>query len=249
MFSEGDFLKNPFEKETKDNLEQKTTLEINEDNAKLLSENAKEEEFLNEKSVTRFTEKPIIPAKETARPIENFEINVFVNSPTIQTNSVNIDIEYRDYIDYKTNPQVLESKKRAKLQLAKIALSSALALVVLSVLLAITLKNKISPLYCVVYVISTVFIVLYLCKFIGGYKSLKTQCQTKQYDYKKQIIIRTITLVSVFIVLLIANLVGLKEGNLISLSNFGNFLAPIIVVLYGFIDYLLAYVFYKLLMK
>ena len=245
-------LENPFFKyNAEKSLNEKSNLEINQENAKLISNNADSEKFASEKSVKRFTEKPILPATDF---VKDKTKNLFVESATPITpklNTVASDVEFRDYIDYKNNEQIVKSKKSAKLKLIKILTSSGITMVFLSFLLALCIKNTITPLFVLVFISTTLYVVLYSCRFTGEYKTIRLQIDSanKTYNFKRQILIRAICFVGIVVVLTIVNFVGLKNGKLFSINNFGNYLAPILLSLMLFTDYLLSYIFYKLLKK
>lgn len=245
-------LNNPFFKENENkSISEKTNLEINQDNAKLIAKNTDSTNFATEKSVKRFTEKTNLPATDF---VSGKTKNLFTDYPAHtapKLNTVTTDVEYRDYVDYKTNEKIVKSKKIAKLKLVKILTSSLLTMLVLTLLLTICVKNKLTPLFVLIFICSTLYVVLYTCRFIGEYKTVRLQIESidKQYNFKKQIIYRSIIFVAIVIVLFVANLVGLRQGKLFGINNFGNLLAPILLSLMLFVDYLLSYIFYKLLKK
>lgn len=245
-------LENPFFKDNDNKtIDEKTALEINQDNARLISKDAGNTNFANEKSIKRFTEKPILPATDF---VKDKTKNLFNenNSPIApKLNTVATDVEYRDYIDYKNNEKIVKAKKQAKCKLIKILTSSLLTLLVLSLLLVVCIKNKLTPLFVLAFIGTTLYVVLYSCKFIGEYNTIRLQIDSanKQYNFKKQILYRSVVFAGIIVILLIANFAGLKQGKLFGANNFGNFIAPILLSLMLFVDYLLSYVFYKLLKK
>lgn len=197
------------------------------------------EEFKNQPSFSQESEK----AK-----------NLFVSAPTTtkpKLNTVSTETEYRDYIDYKNDPKIVHSKKIAKSKLLQLSATSVVGLILLFSLLAVCLQHKTTPLFVVIFIIYTLYIVFGFVRFVGDYKMLrlKIDMQNINYNFKKQILIRSIAFGVILLGLLIANLVGLSNGNLFAINNFGNFLAPVILSLMLFVDWLLSLLFFKVLLN
>ncbi len=199
-----------------------------------------------------------VSEKTIQQPAPSFENdkakNLFVSAPTTtkpKLNTVSNETEYRDYIDYKNDPKIVRSKKIAKMKLLQLSATSLVGLIVLFTLLAICLKNKTTPLFVTVFIVYTLYIVFRFVRFVGDYKMLRLRIdvQNIEYNFKKQILIRSILFGAIIVVLLVANWVGLKNGRMFSANNFGNFLAPSILSLMLFVDYLFSYMFFKVFYK
>lgn len=204
------------------------------------------------------SEKKEIVEKPIEQPLPSFETdkpkNLFVSAPTTtkpKLNTVSNETEYRDYIDYKNDPKIVRSKKIAKMKLLQLSATSLVGLILLFTLLAVCIKNKTTPLFVTVFIAYTLYIVFRFVKFVGDYKMLRLRIdvQNIEYNFKKQILIRAILFGVIVLALLVANLVGLKNGKLFSINNFGNFLAPIVLSLMLFVDYLFSYLFFKVFYK
>lgn len=181
------------------------------------------------------------PVKDKASETNYSPTNFFSYEQRIDN-----DIKFRDYIDYKNDPQIVIAKKYANRKLWHILTTSVVGLCMLFIFLAICIAHKMSPLYAVVFIAYTLYIVLNFCSFVGKYRLLKVdlQAKNKRYNFKRQIIIRSIVYVCTIVTLLVMNLVGVKNGKLFSVDNFGNFTAPILLLTMLFIDYGFAYIYY-----
>lgn len=204
------------------------------------------------------SEKKEIVEKPIEQPLPSFETdkpkNLFVSAPTTtkpKLNTVSNETEYRDYIDYKNDPKIVRSKKIAKMKLLQLSATSLVGLIFLFTLLAVCIKNKTTPLFVTVFIAYTLYIAFRFVRFVGDYKMLRLRIdvQNIEYNFKKQILIRAILFGVIVLALLVANLVGLKNGKLFSMNNFGNFLSPIILSLMLFVDYLFSYLFFKVFYK
>lgn len=238
---------NPFKDKNEKILSEKTNSEINESNAKLVASQKNSEIFAEDKKVTTFVKKNIMPSidAEIKSPIPNVFESKNIGRQTTKINDTYI--EYRDYIDYKNDSRVIETKKNAKTRLLKNTLSCVIALAWLAVMFVFSARTSITPLFSVVFSLTTLYIVYAYCKFLGGYKAMKLDIANRQikYNFKKQLLARVIITAVVALILLVVNLVFVKEGGLISKENFSNFLAPIILLILLYTDYLLAYIFYR----
>lgn len=229
---------NPFEDNQKIGLKKEDTQLKNQENIKTSFE---------EKSENLTIQKNIYNNKKSP---ENFSTKAVFESKTIgqQITKINEEnIEYRDYIDYKNDSRVIETKKNARLKLLRNISSNALSILWLNIMLAFCIKTKITPLFSVVYSLSTLYVVFNFCKFVGGYRAMQLDIANRKikYNFKKQIIIRAIFSGACLLVLFLLNVIFLKDGGLFSKNNFGNFLAPIILLILPFFDYLFAFIFFR----
>lgn len=238
---------NPFKDKDEKKLSEKTNLEINESNAKLMTDQPKSETFAEDKKVTTFIKKNIMPSIDTEikSPIPNVFESKDIGKQTTKINDTYI--EYRDYIDYKNDSRVIETKNNARTRLLKNTASCVIALIWLAVMLVFSVRAKITPLFSVVFSLTTLYVVFAFCKFLGNYRSIKLDIDNRKikYNFKKQLLIRVIITVLILLTLLVVNLVFIKDGKLISKENFSNFLAPIVLLILLYTDYLLAYIFYR----
>jgi len=237
-------LKNPFFKEVGEkSLEEKTNLEINEENTKLLNKNANTEEFLKNKNVSKFTEKNILPTESGKKEIASlFTEEIKPATPTVY--NTDEEIKYQDYVDIKNDKNVKKTIRTSKIRLYKVLTTSIFSLIVILSCFLVVLKSKFSPIFTVFSIVSSLYIVYYACHFIGKFKEQKYSLgENFTYNYKKKFLVR----ISIFSVLLLAVLIYnlIEKNTLLSLNNFANFLAPIIISALMLTDYIFALVFYK----
>ncbi|MBQ8431237.1 MAG: helix-turn-helix transcriptional regulator, partial [Clostridia bacterium] len=157
-------LNNPFFKDNNEkSLSEKTNLEINEDNIKLLENDDKTEDFAESVKVTSFTQKQIQPieisSKKTLSEIPE-DIGV---SPNIE----NSNIEFKDYVDFKNDKNIKQAKSIAKIKITKTLLSSLITLAMVIFTFSICLKHDITFIYGVSVAISTLYVVFYSSYMIG----------------------------------------------------------------------------------
>lgn len=237
-------LKNPFFKSGQEkSLEEKTNLEINEENSKLLTKDVKSEDFANNANVSTFTQKNIKPV-DTSKNIANM-FNQELKSPTTPIKyDTNDDIKYQDYIDIKNDKNVRKAIKTANRRLYKVITSGLLSLITILVCFFTVLKSGFTAIFAVFSITSTLYVLYYTCNFIGKFKDHHYSLgENFSYPFKKKFLMR-ITLFLIFVgATFIINLV--LKNKLFEFSNFGNFLAPIIISALLLVDYLLSLIFYK----
>ena len=235
-------LSNPFFKNSKEKtLEEKTTLEINEENTKLLSTNGDVEEFGSNAQISTFMQKNIKPAQTPKTEI----IKMFTEEVQVQATPITSqdDIKFQDYIDVKNDKNIKKSLRNSNRILYKIITSTLVSLFVLLSCFLITLKQGFTPIFGVFLIVTTLYVLYYSCNFIGKFKERHyTLGQDFKYNFKKKLILRLSLFLVIVITLLIINLI--LDVQILTLSNFGNFYGPILITSLLLIDYILAVIFY-----
>ena len=237
-------LENPFYKETKEKtLEEKTSLEINEENTKLISNNTQVDEFVSNKKVAKFTEKNILPSDSHNKEIAvMFSEEVKPSLPT--TFEVEENIKYQDYIDIKNDKNVRAIYKTSNKRLYKVAVSSILSILCIFACFIGALKNGFSAIFTVFSIVSTLYVVYYFCNFVGKFKEHRYSIgENFNYNFKKSFIVRISIFAVLLLIVVVYNLIN--KFNIFKMSNFANFLAPIIISSLILIDYLFALTFYR----
>lgn len=249
-------------------IDNSTELEINQSNTEILKSDKinTEEKFAENKDVSKFTEKQsTIITDEYKMQFNNIESNT--NSKQTESDdldlSLNIDenntyvneepykkIKYVDYIDFKTNPNYIYSKKTAKGMKNRV-LSTSLYLLVMMIICSIVVnfQTNVSALYYVFFLIALGVLIFYPSIYACFYERFRLYLQNNKYepDLKKQLYISLAIELFIIVVCIIVNI---NIGNnsiqkMFSITNFANFYAPIILSTVIFADILFAYIFMK----
>ena len=249
-------------------IDNSTELEINQSNTEILKSDKinTEEKFAENKDVSKFTEKQsTIITDEYKMQFNNIESNT--NSKQTESDdldlSLNIDenntyvneepykkIKYVDYIDFKTNPNYIYSKKTAKGMKNRV-LSTSLYLLVMTIICSIVVnfQTNVSALYYVFFLIALGVLIFYPSIYACFYERFRLFLQNNKYepDLKKQLYI---SLAIELFIIIICIIVNINIGNnsiqkMFSITNFANFYAPIILSTVIFADILFAYIFMK----
>ncbi len=249
-------------------IDNSTELEINQSNTEILKSDKinTEEKFAENKDVSKFTEKQsTIITDEYKMQFNNIESNT--NSKQTESDdldlSLNIDenntyvndepykkIKYVDYIDFKTNPNYIYSKKTAKGMKNRV-LSTSLYLLVMMIICSIVVnfQTNVSALYYVFFLIALGVLIFYPSIYACFYEKFRLYLQNNKYepDLKKQLYISLAIELFIIVVCIIVNI---NIGNnsiqkMFSITNFANFYAPIILSTVIFADILFAYIFMK----
>lgn len=240
-------LNNPFnntmEEANLENIE-----EQNEENIKLIAED-KNEEFATDKKVVKFTQKSKIrPAKIQYRSSLN---EIFDNKEELEKRVEPVEnymnVEHKDYVDFKTDRAVIYANKLKKQKVAKNITSILICLIAIALNVYLAIQySEITPLFCVCHGVVMLYILFYSCNLIGRYKTLTYQFLTKvkPFDFKKRLIVRLLTII-VFVIAIYFINQWLVNGSIFKLNNFANFYANIILSGLLVIDYILALLFYR----
>lgn len=249
-------------------IDNSTELEINQSNTEILKSDKinTEEKFAENKDVSKFTEKQsTIITDEYKMQFNNIESNT--NSKQTESDdldlSLNIDenntyvndepykkIKYVDYIDFKTNPNYIYSKKTAKGMKNRV-LSTSLYLLVMMIICSIVVnfQTNVSALYYVFFLIALGVLIFYPSIYACFYERFRLYLQNNKYepDLKKQLYISLAIELFIIVVCIIVNI---NIGNnsiqkMFSITNFANLYAPIILSTVIFADILFAYIFMK----
>ena len=249
-------------------IDNSTELEINQSNTEILKSDKinTEEKFAENKDVSKFTEKQsTIITDEYKMQFNNIESNT--NSKQTESDdldlSLNIDenntyvndepykkIKYVDYIDFKTNPNYIYSKKTAKGMKNRV-LSTSLYLLVMMIICSIVVnfQTNVSALYYVFFLIALGVLIFYPSIYACFYERFRLYLQNNKYepDLKKQLYI---SLAIELFIIIICIIVNINIGNnsiqkMFSITNFANLYAPIILSTVIFADILFAYIFMK----
>lgn len=237
-------LKNPFFKEVEDkSLEEKTSLEINTENSKLLTKDEQKDDFVASKTVSKFTEKNIAPTESVTKEVASlFTQDIRPIAPTKY--EVEEELKYQDYVDIKNDKNVKKILKTSNRVLYKILTSAILSLIAILSCFFVVIKSGFTPIFTVFSIISSLYIVYYACNFIGKFKEHRYLIGEKfTYNFKKKFIFRICFYGVLLLFILIFNLV--QKNSLLAFSNFANFLAPSIISTLLLTDYLLALIFYR----
>lgn len=247
-------------------IDNSTELEINQSNTEILKSDKinTEEKFAENKDVSKFTEKQsTIITDEYKMQFNNIESNT--NSKQTESHdldlSLNIDenntyvndepykkIKYVDYIDFKTNPNYIYSKKTAKGMKNRV-LSTSLYLLVMMIICSIVVnfQTNVSALYYVFFLIALGVLIFYPSIYACFYERFRLYLQNNKYepDLKKQLYISLAIELFIIVVCIIVNI---NIGNnsiqkMFSITNFANLYAPIILSTVIFADILFAYIF------
>ena len=247
-------------------IDNSTELEINQSNTEILKSDKinTEEKFAENKDVSKFTEKQsTIITDEYKMQFNNIESNT--NSKQTESDdldlSLNIDenntyvneepykkIKYVDYIDFKTNPNYIYSKKTAKGMKNRV-LSTSLYLLVMMIICSIVVnfQTNVSALYYVFFLIALGVLIFYPSIYACFYERFRLYLQNNKYepDLKKQLYISLAIELFIIVVCIIVNI---NIGNnsiqkMFSITNFANLYAPIILSTVIFADILFAYIF------
>ena len=237
-------LENPFFKEVQEkSLEEKSNLEINEENSKLFSKDEKTDNFVTNKKVSKFTEKNIAPTETIKKEISDL-FNKEVKPITPTTYETEESIRYQDYIDIKNDKNVKKIVKTANLRLYKVLTSSMFSFIAILACFFVVLRSGFSPIFTVFSIISALYVVYYACNFIGKFKEHRFVIgENFSYNFKKKFLFRISLFAGLILFVLIYNLV--KKYSLLAFSNFANFLAPVIISTLLLVDYIFALIFYK----
>lgn len=249
-------------------IDNSTELEINQSNTEILKSDKinTEEKFAENKDVSKFTEKQsTIITDEYKMQFNNIESNT--DSKQTESDdldlSLNIDenntyvneepykkIKYVDYIDFKTNPNYIYSKKTAKGMKNRV-LSTSLYLLVMMIICSIVVnfQTNVSALYYVFFLIALGVLIFYPSIYACFYERFRLYLQNNKYepDLKKQLYISLAIELFIIVVCIIVNI---NIGNnsiqkMFSITNFANLYAPIILSTVIFADILFAYIFMK----
>ena len=249
-------------------IDNSTELEINQSNTEILKSDKinTEEKFAENKDVSKFTEKQsTIITDEYKMQFNNIESNT--NSKQTESDdldlSLNIDenntyvndepykkIKYVDYIDFKTNPNYIYSKKTAKGMKNRV-LSTSLYLLVMMIICSIVVnfQTNVSALYYVFFLIALGVLIFYPSIYACFYERFRLYLQNNKYepDLKKQLYISLAIELFIIVVCIIVNInIGSNSiQKMFSITNFANFYAPIILSTVIFADILFAYIFMK----
>ena len=249
-------------------IDNSTELEINQSNTEILKSDKinTEEKFAENKDVSKFTEKQsTIITDEYKMQFNNIESNT--NSKQTESHdldlSLNIDenntyvndepykkIKYVDYIDFKTNPNYIYSKKTAKGMKNRV-LSTSLYLLVMMIICSIVVnfQTNVSALYYVFFLIALGVLIFYPSIYACFYERFRLYLQNNKYepDLKKQLYISLAIELFIIVVCIIVNInIGSNSiQKMFSITNFANFYAPIILSTVIFADILFAYIFMK----
>jgi len=176
----------------------------------------------------------------------NIEVLELANT-ILQSGFILIAFVLEVYKDLKQNKDVINANRLKKRKLFKNLTSIFLILIVIALNFCVVVKYfELTPLFCVIHGVATLYVVLYSCNLIGRYKQLTYQFLTKRvaFNFKMRLVVRLFAMLIFVCVLLCLNKFLIKTS-IFDLDNFANLYANLILFAMLFVDYLLAFVFYR----
>lgn len=225
------------------NLDSSTELDINVSNVQFLKDEkvSIDETFAINKDVSKFTEKVVAkPTTVNQTSINNSTPDVFDCEFSIPNNEK--EIKFVDYVDLKNNEKYKYSKTISSKMLLQ-TLATSLTLLCMAILCSIITKfTGRSGLYYFFFISALLIALFYPIIYILNMEKMRLKYQSEIYNLKTKIklYIGISILLAVLIVCIIVS-VALKKTTIISIlsvKNFANFYAPILLTSIYFIDVL-----------
>lgn len=234
------------------NIDNNTELDINISNVQVLKDDklSKDEEFANNKGVMKFTEVIPVPTTPQVIPITPTE----TNKPTILDHAYEVPknediVKFVDYIDFKNTSNYKYSKKLSLLFLFK-SLAVSGSLIIFSIIFNFLTKYTGRSILYYLFLIGSLTIALFY-PIIYALNMNKFRIKHQQTEYsiqtKNRLYLGLVGLLIVFLICVIVN-ISIKNNSIadiLKLSNFENFYAPILFYMVYFLDL----VYEKLLLR
>ena len=212
----------------------------------------KHEEFATNNEVSKFTQqsKVEVPEDLKTKISETKEKIEILKVPTNYTTRISSEpIKYVDYVDIKSDPTHIKSKKATKNALFRVLCSSAYLLIMVILCSLATSKLGTSPLYNIFLILSVITIIFYPISFIFVMEKFRLKFQDGQI--KNNLKLNFFVSLGIFLIAAVACiLVNISIGNgsiieLFSIKNFPNMYAPLLFTSSVFVDLLFKYIFMK----
>lgn len=229
-----------------------TEVDINNTNIEILkSETEKHmQNFANDENVSKFTKSSPEISNETKQTIidKSNEINNDINLNFDNYSFENVEeVNYFvDYVDQKNNPKAVQAVNTYKTLLFKNLFSCIYLLLILTISYICNLYLVATPIYYFFTIATYLYLIMVSALFIANTRNMILKFQEKTYkpNFKKQLMLATITLFIVIIVCLVAN-VSIKVSEIFSINNFLNIYVPILLSAVTYFDILLDYLIFK----
>ncbi len=232
-----------------------TEVETNKNNANFLKEESAKSltDFANSKEVSTFTKvAPSTPAVDYTSKIKDMEKTHKVYTPSTVDYTFD-NVKHVDYVNYRSTREYKYSTKATKHLLYKVLATSGYLLLTLIISALVTAKVGASPLYYVFLIFGAVCAVFYPTIFAFKYNDIKKRLETHILvpRYKQQLISSCIVLAVVLVLCIVISLVPCKLsfGQMLSINNFANLYAEILITSTLFVDMLFSTVFIRNLSK
>ena len=225
-----------------DNLDSATEFDVNLTNTNVLkNENvSKDEEFATNQDVTTFTSKmahnPVIMNSiENKVSTKNDILNGEFSAP-----HNDLDIQYVDYEDFKNSKKNKYAKKIISKRLLQILATCGSLLLILSLCEIITIFTSHSAFYYFCFIPSILVLIFYPVIYTANMEKLRLKYQNCKFQIKtKQRIF--IGLFILLIVIIASIIVSINSGkttinSILSIDNFANLYAPILMFSTYFLD-------------
>ena len=230
-----------------------TELEVNMANTDILKEEvvSAEEKFAANADVMKFTEKttpstlpsPIVPSKS--------ENDILMGEFVAPRND--LEIKHVDYVDFKNSKESKYAKKVATKKLLQILATSASIVVIATLCELLTMLVGHSPLYYTCFISAILVAVFYPVIYISKMDKFRIKYQAASYSIKlkQRLYIGLTILLAVFILCVFVSICIGKNtiAKIISVSNFANLYAPILLFSSYFLDLLYSHLILSKLNK
>ena len=231
------------------NIDNQTEVQINKENTTILKDEKtkSDEQFASNEKVHTFTKNSQPLSEEYKSKLKQKDITLsnfhFIPQKQVQ---VKQEIKYVDYKNIKTDERYTYAKKASMRMLYRL-LSSLGYLAIMLIFSAIVVHfNEASPIYYVSLIASVLLIIFALTIYAFKYQEMRLNFKEKNFEpnLKKRLLNSAILFAIVLVVVIVINL-AMKKFNMLTISNFGNFYAPILIASTALIDVLFVKVYFK----
>ena len=223
------------------NIDNATELEINSSNIEILKNEtiSQVDNFISNESVSKFTEK--VSSTNIQSPV--IDVNTSDNnlfSADFNVDTKPIDIKYVDYVDFKNTPAYKTSKSTVKRLLWQ-SLATSGALVFMSLLCyLITAFTGRSPLFYCFFIGALLIALFYPLITLANMENKRLKYQIKPYTKRTKLklyIGLTLFLASIILCVTVNIYSNINNfGSMLSIYNFANMYAPLLITCIYFLD-------------
>ncbi|MBQ8522609.1 MAG: PadR family transcriptional regulator [Clostridia bacterium] len=212
----------------------------------------------NETSPTMFTEKvePIVenpsPNKLYDKLSPNTELITQVENQPIDTDSSYIapieQIKFLNYVDFSNDKSVIKRKKTISKHIQKMSATCISLLVMFIISLIACSKYSFSNVYYISAIIVCLILILYPIILLVNISKLRLKYCTRPFKYSisRDFFIKLSLFLSLTIIIFSYNLtISTNISTIFSLSNFANFIAPVMLGSVVVLDFVYNVLFYK----
>lgn len=242
---------NPADVFASNDIDNKTTVEMNKLNSNFLKDEAKQnvEQFTENKDVAKFIEKSPAPKTELKDFEQKFDDLNVVDPKITNADLAFGNVKYVDYVDFKTKKEYIKAKRFAKGSLIKTILTAFYSFIMLFICLIGVKNNNISAFYYAAFALGVVCTLIYLYFGIAKNNDLRLKVQNENYSVKlKQRIILASAITLLVVVISVISSISIGNNTISSIfssNNFANLYAPILIVSPIWIDLLAVYIVNK----